>query len=92
MTSDAEKRLKQRGLPIEEVDLERPEEPNVIGYVVTWPEEDAANIVAMCRPNLTRDQRGRFAEWLEERIDRYFEHGVEPDGWQRRNSDGGWQL
>lgn len=92
MMSEAESRLFQRGLSIEEFDLQRHDDPDVCGYVVLRPTEGSATISAMIRPGLPVERRAGFAEWLEVRIDRYFEHGPEPDGWQRRKTDGDWQL
>jgi hypothetical protein len=36
--------------------------------------------------------RALFAEWVEVKIDRFFEHGPEPDGWGPRKLQDGWQL
>lgn len=92
MSSDAEERLRQRGLEIDEQDFRRDDEPDVSGFVALRPDGDGALINALVRPGLEPDRRARFAEWLEVKIDRFFEHGPEPDGWQRRITDGGWQL
>jgi hypothetical protein len=92
MMSEAESRLLKRGLGIEEFDLQRDDEPDVVGYVVLVPSDLGATINALIKPGSSSNSRALFAEWLESRIDRYFEHGPEPDGWERRASDGGWQL
>jgi hypothetical protein len=91
--SDAEHRLRQRGLTIDGWDLRRDDEPDVNGLLVMRPQGDgSAIIVAVVRPGLTDHVHALFAEWVEQRIDRFFEHGPEPDGWQRRTVDIGWQL
>lgn len=90
--SEPEQRLLQRGLAIEEGDLGRSDEPDVVGYVVLRPSDGGATVHAMVVPGLSDDRRAGFAGWLEGRIDRFFEHGPEPDGWQRRQSDGDWQV
>ena len=94
MASDAERRLLARGCPI--VEFSSPEqdeeESDVIGYVVMRPDGVGARVHAWVRPGVRPDQRARYAEWLEVRIGRFFEHGPEPDGWLRRPSDGDWQL
>ena len=92
MTSDAERRLNRRGVNITEYDLGRDDEPDIGGFVRLIPDGVGAAVNAHVRPGLEPERRGRFAEWLEQRIDRFFEHGPEPDGWQRRTSDNGWQL
>ena len=43
------------------------------------------------RQGLSDEERAGFAEWIEKRVDAYFEIGPEADGWTKR-SDGGWQL
>ena len=102
MTSEAERRLADRGVELVEIQpdehggdlvghLER--NPDLAGLLALVPVEDGGAFVhAVIRPGLEEDRRALFAGWVEEKIDRFFEHGPEPDGWQRRQSDGGWQL
>ena len=92
MTSDAEARLAARGATIEEYDFGRDDEPDVTGvFVITPATHPAINVWLAVRPETPPDDRAGFAEWAESRLDRFFEHGPEPDGWQPR-SDGGWQM
>ncbi|WP_434740766.1 hypothetical protein [Micromonospora sp. SH-82] len=93
MTSAAERRLNSRGLFLDEgTDLGRHDEPDIGGYLVLVPDESGAVVNAIVRRGVEAEFRAMFAEWVEQRIDRFFEHGPEPDGWKRRSSDGGWQL
>lgn len=93
MNSSAEQRLNARGLFLDDTTpLDRDDEPDVNGLLVMRPDGDAAIVNALIRPGLDEPARAVFAEWVEQRIDRFFEHGPEPDGWQKRTSDGGWQL
>lgn len=90
MTS-AEQRLKQRGTPVETEDFGRHDEPDVTGCVVLKPAKGGVIVRIVARPGVPPEDREMFAEWAESRIDRFLEHGPEPDGWQRR-SDEAWQL
>ncbi|MGS2615161.1 hypothetical protein ACVCAH_11640 [Micromonospora sp. LZ34] len=93
MKSPAELRLNARGLFLDDqTGLGRDDEPDVNGVLVMRPSDVVAEVNALIRPGLDDASRAMFAEWVEQRIDRFFEHGPEPDGWQRRVSDGGWQL
>ncbi|MFY1686385.1 hypothetical protein [Plantactinospora sp. WMMB782] len=93
MTSSAEQRLNDRGLSLDdETGFGREDEPDVSGYLVLRPNDDGAEVIALVRPGIEAWQREMFAEWVEQRMDRFFEHGPEPDGWQKRKSDNGWQL
>lgn len=92
MTSDYEARLAAMGVTIEEHDFGREDEPDVVGvFVIESETESALDIWLAVRPQSPPDRRAMFAEWAESRLQRFIEHGPEPDGWQRR-SDGGWQL
>src|SRR5689334_6090809 len=68
--------------------------PDVSGVVMVAPTTDGVNhrVAAFVRPGLLDPCRDSFAAWVDEKLARYLEHGPEPDGWQRRTSDGGWQL
>ncbi|MBM0238692.1 hypothetical protein JNW88_18865 [Micromonospora sp. ATA32] len=43
------------------------------------------------RPGMLVGDLRTLGEWATSRVDRFLQHGAEPDGWRRR-SDGGWQL
>jgi hypothetical protein len=91
--SNAEQRLNEFGLYIEEEDFRAVARPGVGGFVLIEPLDDGAHrIVLLVLPGTAPDARARFADWALSRIQRFLEHGPEPDGWQRRQSDGGWQL
>lgn len=94
MTSTTEQRLNARGLFLDDTTgLDRDDEPSVNGLLVMRPDAAGGAVVnALIRPGLDPVERELFAEWVEQRIDRFFEHGPEPDGWQKRTSDGGWQM
>lgn len=91
MESNAEKRLADLGISIDEVDFGREDEPDIIGCAVAWPVGDGHRVSLVVRPGIEPWQRSMFAEWATSRLGRLAEHGTEPDGWQLR-SDGGWQL
>lgn len=90
--SGAERRLNERGITIGEFDFGREDEPDVSGFaMIEELPESSSRIVLLVRPGTASEIRAMFAEWAEQRLARFFEHGPEPDGWQRR-SDGAWQL
>ncbi|MCX5170564.1 MULTISPECIES: hypothetical protein [Streptomyces] len=91
MTSDAEKRLIAGGLEIEEVDFGREDEPDIDGCALLSQRDEGLAVRLVIRPGLASEFRAGFAEWALQRIERFEEHGPEPDGWQKR-SDGDWQL
>lgn len=91
-TSDAEGRLRALGLELVEADFGAHDDPDVKACVVVWPGPTSSRVALRIRPGLDADTRARVAEWFEQRLGRFFEHGPEPDGWQRRESDHGWQL
>ncbi|MFG3189260.1 hypothetical protein [Streptomyces omiyaensis] len=92
MTSDAEVQLFQKyGWPIEEEDFGREDEPAIDGCALLEEVDGGLRGRFVVRPGLAADRRTDFAEWVVSRVDRFLEHGPEPDGWQRR-SDGAWQL
>jgi hypothetical protein len=87
----AEDRLKARGVVLEEIDFGREDEPNVSGCLVAQYVEQGVRLKVAVRPGLSGHWREGFAEWAESRLQRFLDHGPEPDGWQKR-SDGAWQL
>ncbi|WP_019073250.1 hypothetical protein [Streptomyces hokutonensis] len=91
MTSDAEKQLNAGGLELEEEDFGREDEPDVDGCALIGVRDEGLQVRLVIRPGLAPAFRAGFAEWALQRIQRFEEHGPEPDGWQKR-SDGNWQL
>ncbi|MBC9730550.1 MULTISPECIES: hypothetical protein [Streptomyces] len=87
----AEARLAAMGWPVEEEDFGRADEPDVQGCLLIEEVEGGVRARIVVRPGLQGDVRKSFAEWAESRLQRFMEHGPEPDGWQKR-SDGGWQM
>jgi hypothetical protein len=89
----AEQRLAAIGIPLEEIDFGREDEPDVGGCLLAEdvPDGGGTRVKAAIRPGLDGWQRDMFAEWAESRFARLIEHGPEPDGWQER-SDGARQL
>jgi len=103
MPSEAERRIADRwGVTLDELDLDGQPggigehleaNPDLGGLLVLVPQEDGhLEVYAATRPHLAEPRRELLAQWIEEKIDRFSEHGPEPDGWQQRKSDGGWQL
>jgi hypothetical protein len=91
--SEAERRLAERGLRIEEYDrFERDAEPNAVGFIGLGHDDAGLYAVAYVAPRTAPPVRERFADWVEEKVDNYLECGPMRDGWVRRESDGGWQL
>jgi hypothetical protein len=90
--SEAEQRLTNAGIPLEEEDFGREDEPDVVGCILAEPVEGGTRAKAVIRPGLTGKLRAMFAEWAESRLQRFTEDGPEPDGWQRRIGDRAWQL
>lgn len=92
MTSEAERHLlAEYGWPIEEENLGREDEPDIVGCALLDEADGGVRGRFVVRPGLTAEHRAGFAEWAVQRVERFLEHGPEPDGWQRR-SDGAWQL
>jgi hypothetical protein len=91
MTSDAERKLIDMGWPLEEVDFGREDEPLIDGCALIREVDGGMAARLVIRPGLDEEYRDGFAEWAVQRLERFEEHGPEPDGWQRR-SDGDWQL
>lgn len=102
MISDAEVRLLGRGVAIRELgahdhpgdlDAHLADHPDVVGLLLLDPDPSGGAFVrAVVRPDAGPERRAWFAHWVEERIDRFGEHGPQPDGWERRQVDGSWLL
>lgn len=88
--SEAEQRLASHGITIEG-DFPAGANPEHNGCAVICEAEGGISVRLVIRPDQDSLARATFAEWAESRLDRFLEHGPEPDGWQRR-SDGGWQM
>lgn len=92
-TSEAERRLAERGLTIEEYDeFYRDSQPASVGFIGLLPDEAGTYGVAYLAPDTGSATRERFARWAEQKVDNYLECGPMRDGWEQRQSDGGWQL
>jgi hypothetical protein len=81
----AEQRLADAGIPLEEEDFGREDEPDVCGCLLAGTVTGGTRVKAVIRPGLSSWQRETFAEWTESRFARLLEHGPEPDGWQKRS-------
>lgn len=95
MHEDAEVLLGKIGIRIEEFDFGREDEPDVVGYVtLEWLDLDHERYQArlLVRPGISAEDRASFATWYLGALDRWLNNGPEMDGWQRRDSDAGWQL
>jgi hypothetical protein len=93
MMSDAERRLAERGLSIEEYhQFRRDAEPGAIGFIGLSHDDAGVYAAAYVAPQTAADVREWFARWVEEKVDNYLECGPMRDGWRQRESDGGWQL
>ncbi len=97
----AEQRLNDRGMSVEDWDLStEPEaqakalDPDIRGFAFIEPQQDGSSyrVFLFIRPGAPAEDREAFAEWALERVERFMQHGPEPDGWQRRETDAGWQL
>jgi hypothetical protein len=89
---EAEQRLADAGIVLEEEDFGREDEPNVGGCILAEYVEGGVRLKAVIRPGLSGDFRDMFADWAATRFARFIEDGPEPDGWQKRTSDDAWQL
>jgi hypothetical protein len=92
---DAETQLSKLGLRIEEFNFGREDEPDVIGFAaVQWLDLDHSRYLAhlLVRPGTSAEDRAAFAAWCCDAVSRWVSSGSEVDGWQRRESDAGWQL
>jgi hypothetical protein len=89
---DEESRLLALGVVIDEFDFGREDEPDVSGLLLLEEVPGGLGVTALVRPRLSSEPRRTFAEWTLQHIERFIEHGPEPDGWQLRQSDGRWQL
>jgi hypothetical protein len=91
--SEAERRLAERGLRIEEYDrFQRDAEQNAVGFIGLGRDDAGMYAVAYVAPQTAPRVREWFAGWVEEKVDNYLECGPARDGWVHRESDGGWQL
>ncbi|MFF0487798.1 hypothetical protein ACFYTQ_02120 [Nocardia sp. NPDC004068] len=88
---DAENRLEALGVPLEETDFGREDEPDIGGCLLVRQVDGGLMMKVAIRPGIAGEERDMFAQWAESRLLRFAEHGPEPDGWQHR-SDGDWQL
>lgn len=87
---DAEIRLAAAGLDLVESAVtfaDRPADVNV-ALVLDFPRMAVHMLI---RPGISPEVRALIAEWAERVLERFRDHGAEPDGWQAR-SDGGRQL
>lgn len=81
------------GCRIEEFAIGREDEPDIVGFAALWPLDDGGlRVAAYVRPGAPQDDREALADWALTRVPRFIADGPEPDGWQRRATDGGWQL
>ncbi|MFJ8464154.1 hypothetical protein [Streptomyces swartbergensis] len=91
--SAAERRLAGRGVIIHDdewPDIARPEHDGFAQIID--PGDGSLRVNFLIRPGTGPEDRAAFAEWAESRLDRFFEHGPEPDGWHWVEAVGGWQL
>ena len=96
----AEEQLIGRGMSLEDWDLsdepdtqDKTVDPDICGFAFIDPQlAGSYRVVLLVRPGLSSEKRELFAEWALQRVERFMEHGPEPDGWQRRKADGAWQL
>lgn len=92
---NVEAQLNQVGLEIEEFDFGREDELDITGFImVKWLDLDHEKYTATIgvRPGTGPEDRAAFATWARDVLARWLEHGPDVDGWQRRESDAGWQL
>ena len=93
MVGEAETRLAERGLRIEEYEqFQRDAEPGAIGFIGLSHDDAGVYAAAYIAPRTAPDVREWFAGWVEQKVDNYLECGPMRDGWRHRDSDGGWQL
>jgi hypothetical protein len=95
MAGAAEAQLNKLGLRIEEFEFGRHDEPDVNGFAsLEWSDLDHTTYMArlFVRPGTSASDREGFAAWCLGAVDRWVTSGPEVDGWQRRESDAGWQL
>jgi hypothetical protein len=93
VTAEVEQRLAERGLVIDEYErFEDDAEDGAIGFVGVVPANPGVRAVAYVAPSIAPDQRDRFADWVERKVDNFLECGPMRDGWEKRSSDDGWQL
>jgi hypothetical protein len=62
-----------------------------IGYLKLIAQEDGSyGVVRLANPAASVRDLMAFDHWSRERIERFLEHGAEPDGWERVTE--GWHL
>ena len=88
----AEQELFDRGVRLQENEDVNHEMPEHLGCVLVAVNDQGELLAEVhVQAGMSQDWRDFAAEGALERIDRFAEHGPEPDGWQLR-SDGAWQL
>jgi len=91
--------LRERGTPVEyrpARDLAMRDDPAVLGTLLAGTRLTDDGVLGstfrvVARDDLDEQDRALFADWALQRVERYLEHGPDPDAWQRR-SDGDYQL
>lgn len=68
-------------------------EPDIRGLLVVWQLDDGdAEAILYVRPDQDVSEADKIREDCFGRIERLLTVGPEPDNWQKRHSDEGWQL
>lgn len=74
-------------------DFGRDDEPDITGLLVAWPLDNGdGEAILYVRPDQDLSQAVTIREDCFGRVERLFTIGPNPDGWQKRQSDDGWQL
>jgi hypothetical protein len=89
----AEKALEARGINLTPLVFDDPsEDTGQDGHIVVWFDDDGGlTAVAMVRDGLSASNRDGVANYMVATLERFVEHGPEPDDWQLRLVDGGWE-
>jgi len=80
------------------IEIQRPDPwfdgalPQHIGLLLIRLHPQGLEVFAYLRPDASQVEEASFSEWVESRVARFVESGPEPDGWQARTIDEGWQL
>jgi hypothetical protein len=78
---------------IHSLDFGRDDEPDLRGYLVVWPLDDGtAEAILYVRPGSEVGDPEQTRADCCRRIERLFSVGPVEGGWQRRESDNGWQT